>query len=220
MAFCGGSLLATFCQGVILGAFIRGIPIANEAFSGGSADFASAFAGICGLGLIAGYTLLGATWLIFKSTGTTAAHGRAAARFALPAMLAFIAIVSIWTPIAYPEIARRWFSWPNIGYLWPVPLVTAIVAYAIWRSIPGSVEWRPFLLSIALFLLAYLGLGISLWPYAVPYAATLWQAASSPPTLIFVGIGTAVILPIVLGYFAFAHWVFRGKITAGSGYDH
>jgi len=220
MAFSVGSLLATFCQGVVLGAFIRGVPVVNNAFSGGTFDFVSPFASVCGLGLIAGYALLGATWLIFKATGTAAVYGRAAARFALPATLAFIAIVSIWTPIAYPHIAQRWFSWPSIGYLSPVPIITAIVGYGIWRTIPGTVGRRPFLLSIALFLLAYLGLGISLWPYAIPYGATLWQAASSRPTLVFVGIGTAVILPFVLGYFAFAHWVFRGKIAADSGYGH
>ncbi|MDB5603530.1 MAG: cytochrome d ubiquinol oxidase, subunit [Bradyrhizobium sp.] len=141
-----------------------------------------------------------------KATGTTAYFGRAAARFALPATLTFIAIVSIWTPLAYPHIADRWFSWPNIAYLSPVPIVTAGVAYGEYRAITGSRERLPFLLAIALFLLAFLGLSISLWPYAVPYVATLWQAASSRATLAFVGIGTAIIVPIVLGYFGFAYW--------------
>jgi cytochrome bd ubiquinol oxidase subunit II len=219
-AFSGGSLLATFCQGVVLGAFINGIPVADGAFQGSTLDFFSAFAVVCGLGLIAGYALLGATWLIFKTAGTTAAYGRAAARLALPATLLFIAMVSIWTPVAYPHIAGRWFSWPNIGYLSPVPIVTAAVAYGTWRAIPGKSDRRPFVLVIALFLLSFLGLGISLWPYAVPYAVTLWQAASSPPTMAFVGVGTAVILPIVLGYFGFAYWVFRGKTTPDAGYGH
>jgi cytochrome d ubiquinol oxidase subunit II len=92
-----------------------------------------------------------------------------------------------------------------------------LAAYGIWRAIPGPSDRRPFLLAIALFLLAFLGLGISLWPYAVPYVASLWEAASSPPTLVFVGIGTAVILPIVLSYIAFVHWVFHGKTTPGTG---
>jgi hypothetical protein len=152
-------------------------------------------------------------------TGTTAAHGRGAASFALPATLAFVAVVSIWTPFVHPSIAERWFSWPNIGYLSPVPIVTTLVAYGIWRSLLGPLDRRPFLLAIALFLLAFFGLGVSLWPYAVPCSATLWQAASSPPTLAFVGVGTAVIVPIVLGYFGFAHWVFRGKTTADIGYE-
>jgi cytochrome d ubiquinol oxidase subunit II len=219
-AFAGSSLIATFCQGLVLGAFINGIPVAGGAFRGGALDFLSPFAVVCGLGFLAGYALLGATWLILKATGTTAGFGRAAARFALPATLTFIAIVSIWTPLAYPHIADRWFSWPNIAYLSPVPIVTAGVAYGEYRAITGSRERLPFLLAIALFLLAFLGLSISLWPYAVPYVATLWQAASSRATLAFVGIGTAIIVPIVLGYFEFAYWVFRGKITGQTGYDH
>ena len=220
-AFAGGSLLAGFCQGVVLGAFINGIPVKGGAFQGGTFDFLGAFAVICGLGLIAGYALLGATWLIYKTGGGTAAYGRAAARLALPATLGFIAIVSLWTPLAFPWIADRWFGWPNIAFLSPVPLLTGLIALGIWRAIAGGgPDRRAFLLSIALFLLAFLGLGISLWPYAVPYHATLWQAASSPPTLAFVGIGTALVMPFVLGYVVFAHWVFRGKTDADAGYGH
>jgi cytochrome d ubiquinol oxidase subunit II len=135
-------------------------------------------------------------------------------------MLGFIALVSIWTPIEFPHIGERWFTWPNIGFLSPVPILTALIAFGIWRHIDDGPEHRAFVLSIALFLLAFLGLGISLWPYAVPYHATLWQAASSPPTLVFVGIGTAIILPIVLAYGAFAFWVFRGKAGPDTGYGH
>jgi cytochrome d ubiquinol oxidase subunit II len=219
-AFSGGSAIAGFCQGLVLGGFIDGIAIENRAFAGGTFDFFSAFAVVCGFGLIAGYALLGATWLVLKTSGSTGAYGRAAAQGALAAALAFIALVSIWTPIAHSEIAQRWFSWPNIGFLWPVPILTALVAYGIWRALSGNSEAQPFLLSIALFLLGFLGLGISLWPYAVPYSATLWQAASSGPTQAFVGIGVAVILPITLGYIGYAYWIFRGKTTGDSGYGH
>jgi cytochrome d ubiquinol oxidase subunit II len=219
-AFAGGSQLASFCQGVVLGGFISGIPMAGGAFGGGTFDFLSWFAVVCGLGVMAGYALLGATWLIVKTDGLGAKFGRSAARIALPATLAFVALVSIWTPIAFPHIGRRWFEWPNIAYLSPVPIVTALVAFGIWRHIERHSERRPFLLSIALFLLAFLGLGISLWPYAIPYQATVWQAAASPPTLLFVGIGAAIVLPIVLGYMAFAFRVFRGKTGTDTGYGH
>jgi cytochrome d ubiquinol oxidase subunit II len=218
LAFIGGSMLATFCQGIVLGGFIKGVQIADGAFSGNAFDFLSAFAVICGAGLLAGYAMLGAAWLIFKTSGTSARYGRVAARITLPLTLALIALVSIWTPLAYPRIALRWFSWPNIAYLSPVPIVTTAVAFAAWRAISGTRDWLPFLLAIVLFLLAFLGLGISLWPYAVPYTATLWEAASSPPTLAFVGAGTAVIVPVVLAYFAFVYWLFRGKTTDQSGY--
>ncbi|HEX3864361.1 MAG TPA: cytochrome d ubiquinol oxidase subunit II [Stellaceae bacterium] len=219
-AFSGGSMLATFCQGLVLGGFIHGIPVVDRAFAGGPLDCISAFAGACGCGLVAGYGLLGATWLIFKTDGSTAEYGRAAARIALPATMVFIALVSLWTPFAYLRIAARWFAWPNIALLSPVPLVTALVALGLWRSIGSDRDFRPFLLAISLFLLAFLGLGISIWPYAVPYQATLWQAASSPPTLAFVGIGVVVILPVVLFYVAFAHWIFRGKTATDTGYGH
>jgi cytochrome bd ubiquinol oxidase subunit II len=155
---------------------------------------------------------------IFKTSGTTGGFGRRAARPALLVSLAFIALISLWTPIAHAQIAQRWFSWPNIGLLWPVPIVTALIAYRVWREIAGGHDARPFLLSIALFFLAFLGLGISLWPYAVPYSATLWQAASSEEALEFVGIGVAVTLPIVLANFGYAHWIFRGKTGADAGY--
>jgi len=219
-AFSGGSILAGFCQGVILGGFIDGIHVENGAYAGGTLDFASAFSLACGLGLLAGYALLGATWLMLRTEGTTAAYARAAAAVALVITLAFIAVISLWTPLTHPGIAQRWFSWPNIAFLSPVPLLTGLLAFGIWRAIGRAQEGRPFLLSIGLFLLAFLGLGISLWPYAVPYQATLWQAASSPATLAFVGAGTAVIMPITLGYLAYAHWVFRGKTSHGAGYGH
>lgn len=132
--------------------------------------------------------------------------------------LALIAFVSIWTPLTYPQIAVRWFGWPNIAYLSPVPIVTAAVVLWTWRAISGTRDWLPFLLTVVLFLLAFLGLGISLWPYAVPYTTTLWQAASSRSALAFVGAGTAAIMPLVLAYFAFAYWVFRGKATGQKGY--
>jgi cytochrome d ubiquinol oxidase subunit II len=100
----------------------------------------------------------------------------------------------------------------------PVPIVTGLVAYGIWRAIPGPRETSPFILSCVLVVLAFLGLAISLWPYAVPYQATLWQAASPRPTLVFVGIGTAVMLPVILGYLGYAYRVFRGKSCPRAGY--
>lgn len=218
-AFSAGSTIATFCQGMVLGAFIDGIDVADGKFAGSSLDFFGAFPVLCGIGLIAGYALLGATWLILKTDGGTGAFGRTAARPALIATLAFMAAVSLATPFLQERIAERWFGWPNIGFLWPVPLVTALVALGIWRSAPSD-EARPFLLSILLFLLAYLGLGISLFPYLVPYQVTYGEAASSGPTLAFIAIGVAVIVPIILAYLAYAHWIFRGKVGDGSGYGH
>lgn len=219
-AFSGGSALAAFTQGLALGAYIDGITVRNGRFVGSTWDFMTGFAGATGLGLIAGYALLGAGWLILKTTGGTQTFGRRAARPCLLLSLFFLLVISVWTPLDHSHVARRWFSAPNIYYLWIPPAVTVLAAHGIWRALERGREALPFLLSVALFLLALLGLGISLWPYAVPYSLTLWQAASSPPTLVFLGVGTIVIVPIILAYLGYAHWVFRGKTTAGTGYGH
>jgi cytochrome d ubiquinol oxidase subunit II len=214
-AFAGGSALAGFCQGLVLGGFIDGVPE-----RAGALDFLSPFAVISGAGLVAGYALLGATWLILKTAGATGDFGRRAARPALLATLLFIALVSLWTPLSHDAIRERWFSFPDILFLWPVPLVTALTAFVIWRTVPTQHEAVPFLASIFLFLLALSGLGVSLFPYAVPWRVTLWQAASSTATLEFTGVGVLVILPVILAYLGYAHWIFRGKAGAEGGYGH
>jgi cytochrome d ubiquinol oxidase subunit II len=212
-AFASGSTLATFCQGMTLGAFIDGVVPGQ-----GTLGFFSWFAVASGLGLIAGYALLGATWLILKTAGGTNDFGRRMTRPALAVTLGFIALISLWTPLGHSQIATRWFSLPNILFLWPVPLVTTLTALVIWRAVPGRREAVPFLGSIVLFLLALVGLGVSVFPYAVPWRVTLWQAASSTPTLEFTGVGVLLILPIILAYLGYAHWVFRGKLKAEEGY--
>jgi cytochrome bd ubiquinol oxidase subunit II len=221
-AFAGGSALAALCQGMVLGGFIDGIPIGGPAgapvFAGSTLGFFSWFALASGLGVMAGYTLLGATWLILKTAGSTGNFGRRAARPALLATLGFVALISLWTPLAHEQIRERWFSPPDILFLWPVPLVTALTAAIIWRTIAGPREAVPFFGSIALFVLALSGLGVSIFPYAVPWHLTIWQAASSTPTLQFTGVGVLVILPVILGYLAYSHWIFRGKVGADSGY--
>jgi cytochrome d ubiquinol oxidase subunit II len=216
-AFSGGSILAAFCQGLVLGAYIDGISVRNDVFVGNAYGFFTGFAVIAGLGLLAGYALLGATWLVLKTSGETQAFGRQAARPGLILSLAFLLAISIWTPLDHPIVAHRWFDPPQVYYLWLAPAATLVAAYGIWRALDDG-ELLPFVLSIVLFLLALLGLGISLWPYAVPYSVSLRQAASSPATQRFLGIGTVIILPIILAYLGYAHWVFRGKTAGGDGY--
>jgi cytochrome d ubiquinol oxidase subunit II len=217
-AFSLGSGLAALMQGLMLGAFIDGVPIRDGQFAGGTLSFLSPFALASALGVVAGYALLGATWLIYKTEGTTQAFARAIAPWMLAAVLLFIGIVSIWTPLSHPAIAQRWFSRPNILFLWPVPLVTAGLAFGIWRAIPGSRDVLPFLLSILLVVMAYVGLGVSLWPYAIPQSVTIWQAAGAPDTMIFLGVGIAIILPVTLAYLGYAYWTFRGKVRTGYGH--
>ena len=217
-AFAAGSTLAGFCQGLILGGIIQGIKVENSAFAGGPFDWATPFACLCGLGVVVGYALLGATWLAMKTEGEVAERARLQAKALLIGVLAFMGVVSIWTPLAFERIAARWFSTPNIYFLWPVPLLTALTALMAWRWLDERRDVLPFLAAIALFLLGYLGLVISSYPYLVPPALTIWQAAAAPASQLFMLIGTLILLPIILGYIVFVYWVFRGKVREGEGY--
>jgi cytochrome bd ubiquinol oxidase subunit II len=217
-AFAAGSALAAFCQGLILGGLVQGVRVENGVYAGGSFDFATPFALMCGLGVVAGYALLGATWLVMKTDGVVAARARSHAKWCLLAVLAFMAVVSLWTPLAFDRIYQRWFSLPNFLWLWPVPVVTALTALLLWRWLEAGREVPPFLAAIAMFLLGYLGLVISSYPYIVPPSLTVWQTAAAPSSQMFMLVGTVALLPIILGYTAFVYWLFRGKVRPGEGY--
>jgi cytochrome d ubiquinol oxidase subunit II len=218
LAFTAGSALAGFCQGVILGGLIQGIRVENGAYAGGSFDWLSPFAILCGFGVVTGYALLGATWLVMKTEGSVAARARRQAKWLLVAVLVFMAIVSLWTPLTSERIAQRWFALPNILYLWPLPLVTALTAYLAWRWLDRGRDIPPFLAAIALFLLGYAGLVISVFPYLVPPALTIWDTAAAPSSQLFVLIGTIPLVPLIIGYVVFVYWLFRGKLREGEGY--
>jgi cytochrome d ubiquinol oxidase subunit II len=217
-AFAGGSTLAGFCQGVILGGMVQGVRVENGAYAGGAFDWATPFALLCGCGVVAGYMLLGATWLVMKTEGLVSERARSQAKILLLAVLAVMAAVSLWTPLAIPRIAQRWFSLPNFLYLWPVPLITALTAFACWRALAKGRSVAPFVTSIVLFLLGYLGLVISSFPYLVPPSLTIWQTAAAPASQMFMLVGTLPLLPLILGYTVFVYWLFRGKVRAGEGY--
>jgi cytochrome d ubiquinol oxidase subunit II len=218
VAFTIGSTVAAFAQGVILGGLIQGIQVRDGAFSGGSFDWATPFALLCGLSLVAGYGLLGATWLAMKTEGPVGERARGQAKTLLLTVLVFMVVVSIWTPLTEPRIAARWFALPNFYFLWPVPVVTALTAYLAWRWIENGREVPPFLATIVLFLLGFLGLAISNFPYLVPPSLTIWDTAAAPASQIFMLLGTLLLLPMVLGYVAFIYWLFRGKVREGESY--
>ena len=217
-SFFVGSLVATYFQGVVLGMFVEGFEVQGRTYAGGTFDWLRPFPLLTGAGLVAGYVLLGATWLVMKTEGDLQAWARRAAGVGLAGVLAFIAMVSIWTPLAHADIAARWFGWPNLLLLAPVPLITGGIALVLWRSLRSGGEHLPFLAAMGLFAMGYLGLAISLFPYIVPYRVTLWQAASSPSTQAFLLIGTLFLLPIVFMYTGWSYYVFRGKVRAEIGY--
>ena len=118
----------------------------------------------------------------------------------------------------HAPIAARWFAWPNLALLAPVPLVTVLIALAVHRSLAHGGEFVPFIGAMGLFAMCYLGLGISVFPYIVPYAVTLWDAAAGPSAQAFLLIGTLFLLPVVFMYTFWSYYVFRGKVRAELGY--
>ena len=217
-AFCYGSAIATFAQGIVLGAFIVGFQTTGRQFSGGSFDCFTPFSVFTGFALLFGYGLLGAGWLVLKTEGELQDWARHQGRRCLIGVVVAVAVVSLWTPLMEPTIARRWFSWPDIAILSPVPLATIAIAVWEWRSLHNRSEAAPFIGAVLLFALSYLGIAISLWPMIVPYKYTLWEAAAAPNTQAFLLVGTLVLLPVILMYSGWSYWVFRGKVRADTGY--
>ena len=213
-----GSTVATFFQGVVLGMFVEGFKVTGREFSGTSFDWVSAFPLATGVGLVFGYALLGATWLVLKTEGDIQQRARRHATVALYGVLAFIAMVSVWTPLMHARVAERWFSVPNIYGYALVPIVTAAIAWLTWRALRRDADLLPFIGAMGLFVMCYAGLAISLFPYIVPYAFTLWDAAAVPSTQMFLLIGTLFLLPIIFTYLGWSYYVFRGKVTADVGY--
>jgi cytochrome d ubiquinol oxidase subunit II len=210
-AFAGGSVLAALAQGFVLGGFIRGVPMQNGMFAGGTFFFVSVMGLLCGVGLVAGYALLGAGWLIWKASGATQVFGREVGHAVLLLTMVMMALVSLWTALTVPPVAARWFAWPAILPEALLPLAAAATAVLLWRSLWSDRDSQPFLLTIVLFLLGFGGLGISLWPYVVPRQITIHDGAADPATLHVLLVGVVIILPVIIAYTTHAYWVFRGK---------
>jgi cytochrome d ubiquinol oxidase subunit II len=218
IAFAGGSLVATLAQGVALGAILQGVHVEGRHYAGGWWDWLTPFSILTGLALVAGYGLLGATWLVMKTTGALRDQAYRMSLWLLIATLAAIVAVSAATPFLENEYWRRWFEWPNILFTAPIPLAVAAVTLLLLRAIANKLDYQPFFLSLGLFLLSYAGLGVSMWPHIVPKSVTIWQAAAPAKSLYFMIVGVAVLVPIILAYTAWAYWVFRGKVDSDTGY--
>jgi len=217
-AFIWGSLIATFFQGVALGAFIEGFKVVDRHYAGGTLDWLTPFSVFSGLGLIVAYTLLGCTWLIMKTEGPLQLQMHDLAKPLALVLLVVIGIVSLWTPIAYPQIADRWFSMPNLIWFMPVPILVLVTFYGLLKAVARNANYTPFLLTLVLIFLGYSGLGITLWPNIIPPSISIWDAAAPPQSQGFMLVGTLFILPFILGYTFWSYYVFRGKVTHEDGY--
>jgi cytochrome d ubiquinol oxidase subunit II len=211
-AFWVGSLVAAMAQGMTLGAILQGVRVEGDAYAGGWLDWLSPFTLLTGGALVIGYALLGATWLIWKTEGSGQDRARRLAFGLGIATLVALAVVSLATPFLAYDYWRRWFAMPGVILTAQVPLLTAIAAAAFFWSLRRGSERLPFLMGLAFFLLGFVGLGISIFPYIVPRAVTIWEAAAPAQSQWFMLVGVIVIVPVILAYTAWAYWVFRGKV--------
>lgn len=211
-AFFVGSGMAALSQGYMLGRVITGY----------QGDLPSLlFAGFIGACVASGYALLGATWLIIKTTGPLRRKAIVWARRSMLLTALGIAAVSIATPLISEKIFNKWFSIENLLMVWPIPVTTLaviLIALRALKRLPVRLdqgneygEWVPFACSGALFLLAFHGLAYSLFPYLVLDQVTIWDAASAPESLMIILVGVVIVVPIILAYSMYAYWVFWGK---------
>lgn len=218
IAFFLGSTLAAFCQGLALGGLLQGIKVVNRAYAGGWFDWLTGFTLLCGVAVVIGYALLGATWLIWRTEGPLQARARKHAHVLGIATLALIGVVSLWTPMLNPAFQARWFGWPGIALTSPVPVLVVLLAWQFWRGLRLEHHVTPFLCALGWFVLCFAGLGISVYPNIVPPAISIWDAAAPPESQAFLLVGAVVLVPMILAYTGYAYWVFRGKVVAGEHY--
>ncbi|WP_376690471.1 cytochrome d ubiquinol oxidase subunit II [Wenzhouxiangella sp. EGI_FJ10409] len=215
-SFSIGSTIAAFAQGAVVGAYIQGFEVEGFSYVGGAFDWLTPFTIMTGLGVVAGYALLGVTWAILKTEGPTREWAYRVAPWLLAVVMGFFILVSIWTPLASEHVRGRWFD--QVSPLWTFPVLTVIAAAWILRKLRQRSDATPFIGSMILFALFYFGLLASMWPYAVPPEHTFWDAASDPGSQLFLLLGVLFLLPVIIGYTAWSYWVFRGKIRPGEGY--
>ena len=213
-AFFAGSLAAALSQGMVLGAILQGIAVSGRAYAGSWWDWLTPYTLLTGLGVVAGYALLWACWLIWKLEGDVQDKAYRLALRTGVATLALMAAVSAYNLVLLPQYRERWLEMPNILFASQVPLLTAIIGGFLFHGLRKRWELAPFLLALALFLLGMVGLGVTIWPYVVPDALTIWDTAAPERSQVFMLVGVIFILPLILGYTAWSYWVFRGKVGA------
>lgn len=217
-AFAGGSIVATFAQGVALGALVQGIPVVDRAYAGTWWNWFSPFSVATGVALVIGYALLGATWLVMRTTEDLRDKARKIALKAAFATMVAIGIVSLWTPFLNPEYLTRWFAFPSAIFSFIVPVLVLACFFGIWHGLKQGKDTLPFLSSLGIFILCFIGIGISFYPHIVPPSVTIWDAAAPDSSLKFLLVGAVVLVPMILAYTGYAYWVFRGKINPEEGY--
>ena len=211
-AFAFGSTMAAFSQGVILGAILQGVSVTGRSYSGGWWDWLSPFSILTGVSVVAGYALLGCCWLIYRTEHRLQDRAFALARSAGIATLAAVVAVSLATPFLNHDYFSRWFEAPGIYLSAPVPILVGVTALLFVRALRRRAEVQPFLLALLLFLLSFIGLGVSMYPWLVPGKVSIFAAATAENSQIFMLVGVGIMLPIIIAYTGYSYWVFRGKV--------
>ncbi len=216
-AFHFGSLGAAIMQVMILGGVVQGITVEGRSFAGGAFVWLSGFSFLTGLGVVSGYILLGSTWLIIKTDGDLQNWSRKVAKYILLFVIIFMGLVSLWVPQMSANIHARWFD-ELFFWLLPIPIITGALFAGLIYGLKKQKEFLPFLCTALIFIMGFLGIAISLWPYAVPYQITIWDAAAANTSLSLMLVGVVIMLPIILGYTAFCYYIFRGKASEEHSY--
>ncbi|WP_068318723.1 cytochrome d ubiquinol oxidase subunit II [Polycladidibacter hongkongensis] len=218
ISFFVGSFIAAFSQGVILGALVPGVEIAGRQYAGGWFDWLTPFSLMSGAGLVCGYALIGSTWLTMKLEGTPQLHFRVISRALLPSLLGFFLLVGLWMPRVSEGFLDLWL-YSDLKYVGLfVPVLVLAVSLLAWHGLKRGPDYLPFVCVLILFLISYLGLAASLYPYIVPGHFTIWEAAAPDNSLKFLLVGAVVLIPMILAYTGYAYWVFRGKVEKDGGY--
>jgi len=218
IAFFCGSLVAAFMQGIALGALVQGIEVVGRAYGGGWWDWLSVFSILTGFAVVVGYALLGATWIILKTDGALQRRMQGLAWWLAAGTLGFIGVVSVLTPFQDPEYFNRWLNLPGSIFSVLMPAAVFIAAWALFAGLNAGKDGQPFLAALSLFVLCFVGIGISFYPHIVPPGLTIAEAAAPDESLLFALVGTVVLVPMILAYTAYSYWVFRGKVDPEEGY--
>lgn len=211
LAFTVGSVVAALAQGITLGALLQGIAVDGRAYAGAWWDWLTPFSLLVGVSLVVGYGLLGATWLVMKTEGAVQEHCFHLAKWLAVGTILCMALVSAATPFLSASYHQRWFAWPQVLFSAQVPLLVGLTAAGLLYGLKSRWEAAPFLLALILFAFGLLGLGISMFPYVIPSAITIHDAAAPDSSLLFMLVGAGVLVPVILAYTAYSYWVFRGK---------
>jgi cytochrome d ubiquinol oxidase subunit II len=213
--FAAGSVVAAFVQGAAVGAMIRGIAVVDGQFAGGSFDWVAALPILCGIGLVLGYALMGAGWLLLKSDDPPL-RDWARDRILVLAK-AVVAVLVVATVSAFFDRARMT---GNLFLDRPWGFIFALIGAAAIAGIFTGVRQRrdswPFAMTVILFIAAFLSLAVMFWPYMIPYSVTVASAAAPEASLSFLFWGAGLfVLPVIGVYTAVVYWMFRGRQRKG-----